>query len=127
MNNLITTLRDSKKNSNLHQLSSKELEELILLCTSLSKDARILLEEMANQEEDDSDDEFIEIEIDGKPDLIKRDIKVLNISCNRFKTLPKPIYKLKKLQKLYLYSNEFSSEEKIRIRKSFPASVQIYF
>ena len=127
MNDLIQTLRETKTNDALRQQSPKELEELIRLFGDLSKTAQTILEKQILETEDDSDEEFIEIQIDGKPDLIKKSIKVLNISCNDFKTLPAAIYKLKHLQKLYLFSNKFSVEEKKKIRRTFPARVQIYF
>lgn len=130
MSDLIGILRKTQKDNSLREYSKFELEELIGLFSNLLEESQFQLENFVEvqEEEDDYDDEgFIEIEIDGKPDMIKRNIKVLNVSCNNFETLPRPIYTLKRLEKLYLYNNRFSSEEKRRIRQSFPAKVQIYF
>lgn len=129
MSNLIGVLRQTKKNNSLQTHSKEELEELIRLFSDLLEESQIQMETIvdAEEEEGDSEEEFIEIEIDGKPDLIRKNIKVLNISCNNFERLPTPIYKLKQLKKLYLYSNRFSPEEKRKIRQSFPSKVQIYF
>jgi hypothetical protein len=88
---------------------------------------KIIANQHAEAEEENDDNEFIEFDVGGQPDRIKKTIEVLNISCNNFKTLPSVFYKLSKLKKLYLFNNQFSHEEKKKIRSSFPSRVQIYF
>ncbi len=128
MENLIEILRHVKTNQSLQMLDVDELNEAVTLFEALSSQAKNLITELSkDDEEEDDDSEFIEIIIDGKPDLIKKDIEVLNISCNNFTTLPAAIYRLKKLNKLYLYNNNFPLEEKRKIRKRFPPKVEIHF
>ncbi len=127
MNPLIDSLKNVKTDSIRKNSNIEELQELQLLLDSISEQVKTQLIELSKQEEQDDDEGFIEIMVDGKVDLIKKDIKELNVSCNNFKVLPDPIYKLKKLKKLYLYSNNFSDEEKKNIRKRFPKSVQLHF
>ena len=125
MENFVEILNHVKKAEVIRHMSTDELQEARLLLNSLADDIESRIADISTQNDDESD--YIEIEIDGKPDLIKKNIKVLNISCNNFTTLPLPIYNLKNLKKLYLYSNNFSNSEKQTIRKRFPSSVQIYF
>ncbi len=127
MKTLINSLKNVKTDSIRKNSNVEELKELQLLLDSVSEQVKTQLIDLANQEEDDDDDGYIEIVIDGKPDLIKKDIKELNVSCNNFTVLPDAIYKLKRLKKLYLYSNNFSHEEKMNIRKRFANNVQLYF
>ncbi len=128
METLFKNLRTIDVNDIKHTLNIKELQEMQLLLDSVSEMVKTKIIELSKQEEEDDDDSgFIEITIAGKPDLIKKDIKELNISCNNFTVLPDAIYKLKRLRKLYLYSNNFSTEEKKNIRRRFPREVQLYF
>ncbi len=113
--------------NSLTQLSTESLQRLITQLEQVSAKAKDLIAEREAASESDSDSEFIEIEVDGRPDLIKKSIEVLNISCNNYKTLPSVFYKLNNLKKLYLFNNQFSPEEKKKIRSSFPPRVQIYF
>lgn len=114
--------------TSLNQLSTERLERLISQLEQISVNAREIIDQRsAAEEENDDENEFIEFEINGQPDRIKKNIEVLNLSCNSFQTLPKVFYKLKNLKKLYLFNNQFSREEKQKIRRSFPPGVQIYF
>lgn len=126
MSDLFSLIKSACSDDTLEQYSDEKLRELIKLLPELEKTAKIVIADR-KVVEDDSGEEFIEIVINGKADLIKKDIQVLNISCNDFKTLPKAIYRLKNLKKLYLFNNKFSLEEKKKIRKSFPQKVQIHF
>ncbi len=125
MEDLITVLKKTREESLLEQLSEKELQEARFLFEALAKEAEAKIREMSKKEETPSD--YIELVFDGRPDLIKRDIKVLNLSCNNYTTLPEEIYQLKHLTKLYLYSNKFTQEEKVNIRRRFPLKVEIQF
>lgn len=127
MVDILKIIKEAGKDDSLYQYNNDQLVEMIESLLELESKAQSIIEEREAVEEDDSDDEFIEVVINGQPDLIKRTIEVLNISCNEFKTLPPAIYKLKKLKKLYLYNNSFSEEEKKKIRASFPPHVQIHF
>ncbi len=127
MVDILKIIKEACKDDSLYQYNNDQLVEMIESLLELESKAQSIIEEREAVEEDDSDDEFIEVVINGQPDLIKRTIEVLNISCNEFKTLPPAIYKLKKLKKLYLYNNSFSEEEKKKIRASFPPHVQIHF
>ncbi|MBU2512961.1 leucine-rich repeat domain-containing protein [bacterium] len=128
MGNVLKVLKKIQANPNFQELTDEELTLSLKLVEELgSKIQEVVFQRSQTCENDDDNDEFIEIVIDGKPDLIKKNIQVLNISCNRFKTLPAAIFRLKNLRKLYLYSNSFSIEEKKKIRRSFPPQVQIYF
>ncbi len=127
MGNALQILKEIQANNDFQDLTDAELTESSKLINDLNSRIQEVVLQRSQANESDSDDEFIEIVIDGKPDLIKKNIQVLNISCNSFKKLPAAIYRLKNLQKLYLYSNSFSLEEKKKIRRSFPPRVQIYF
>lgn len=127
MADILKIIKESCKDDSLYQYNNDQLAGLIESLLELESKAQSIINEREAVEEDDSDDEFIEVVINGQADLIKRTIEVLNISCNEFKTLPPAIYKLKKLKKLYLYNNNFSEEEKRKIRASFPPQVQIHF
>ena len=127
MADILKIIKESCKDDSLYQYNNDQLASMIESLLELESKAQSIINEREAVEEDDSDDEFIEVIINGQADLIKRTIEVLNISCNEFKTLPPAIYKLKKLKKLYLYNNNFSEEEKRKIRASFPPQVQIHF
>lgn len=127
MSDILKIIKEACVDDSLYQYNNDQLHDLLKQLKPLEKTAKAIIEERLVEEEDDSDEEFIEITINGQPDLIKKDIQVLNISCNEFKTLPAPIYRLKHLKKLYLFNNQFSQEEKRKIRRSFPPRVQIYF
>ncbi len=128
MADILKLIKEACIDNTLYQYNNEQLAEMIEFLLKLEGRAQSIIEERLNEtEEDDSDDGFIELIINGQPDLIKKSIQVLNISCNEFKTLPAAIYKLKKLKRLYLYNNSFTEEEKKKIRISFPPHVQIHF
>lgn len=127
MKTLIESLKEALSNANLYEMTPSELEELIDFSNTLIDDAKEALSNLKNSRVKIDDDEFIEFEINGTIDRIKKNIEVLNISCNNFKTLPSVFYHLTNLKTLYLYNNNFSEEEKRKIRRTFPASVQIHF
>ena len=125
MENLIACLERAQEPGTLENLDRDELKAINKQLESLGKQVREKLLEMSLPKEDDP--EYIHVIIDGKRDRIKKDIEVLNISCNSFSKLPEAIYQLKNLKKLYLYNNAFSAEEKKVIRQQFHGGVHIYF
>lgn len=127
METLIKNLKRIETNNVKQDLNIEKLKETQFLLDSVSEIVKTKIIELSRKEEEEDDEGYIEIVVNGKPDLIKKDIKELNISCNNFKILPEAVYKLKNLRKLYLYSNNFSDEEKKNIRKRFPLNVQLYF
>ncbi len=127
MADILKIIKEACKDDSLYQYNNDQLVSMIESLLELESRVQSIIEERDAAEEEDSDEEFIEVVINGQADLIKRTIEVLNISCNEFKTLPSAIYKLKNLKKLYLYNNSFSEDEKRKIRASFPPHVQIHF
>ncbi len=125
MESLLASLKRAQEPGALEDLGHDELKAIHSELEILRKMVHTRLLELSLPEEDDPD--YIHIVVNGKQDRIKKDIEVLNISCNSFNTLPDVIYQLKKLKKLYLYNNSFSSEEKQTIRQQFHAGVHIYF
>lgn len=125
--NLLGQLKKACSDDSLQYYSDEQLSDMISLSDQLSQKALLIIDERASESEQTGDDEFMEVIINGQPDLIKKNIEVLNISCNDFTTLPTAFYRLKNLKKLYLFNNRFSPEEKRKIRSSFPPKVQIYF
>lgn len=114
--------------TSLNQLSTERLNRLIAQLEQISVKAKDIVAQRSEPQDNANDEnEYIEFEVNGQPDRIKKSIEVLNISCNNFETLPSVFYKLNNLKKLYLFNNQFSSEEKKKIRASFPPRVQIYF
>lgn len=114
--------------TSLNQLSTERLNRLIAQLEQISVKAKDIVAQRSEPQDNANDEnEYIEFEVNGQPDRIKKSIEVLNISCNNFETLPSVFYKLNNLKKLYLFNNQFSSEEKKKIRASFPSRVQIYF
>lgn len=127
MDSLLELLEEYRRNRLLDQLSVKELNALVPVLQETFEKAQALLETKVDKEADNPAEEYIELTINGQVDRIKKTIEVLNISCNDYKTLPPAIYKLKNLKMLYLFNNKFSAEEKKKIRRNFPAEVQIHF
>ncbi len=125
MENLTASLKRALEFGALENLGVDELINVQGQLESLRKRVKDRILELSLTESDDPD--FIDIVIDGKLDCIKKDIEVLNISCNNFDKLPDAIYQLKNLKKLYLYNNRFSAEEKKTIRQQFHGNVHIYF
>jgi len=125
MESLIGSLKRAQEPGALEDLGHDELKAIHTELETLRKMVHERLLELSLPEEDDPD--YIYVVANGQRDLIKKDIEVLNISCNSFNTLPEAIYQLKKLKKLYLYNNSFSEEEKKTIRQQFHAGVHIYF
>ncbi len=125
MESLIASLKRAQEPGALENLNRDELKAIANQLAALSKQVKERLLELSLPEDDDPD--YIHVIVDGKRDRIKRDIEVLNISCNSFNKLPDAVYQLKKLKKLYLYNNSFSAEEKKTIRQQFHAGVHIYF
>lgn len=124
MESLLATLKEALEPDALNHLGLDELREIWQQLEKLTKRVRERMLEAAPSP--DSDPDFIDVVIDGKRDQIRKDIEVLNISCNNFERLPEPIYQLKNLKKLYLFNNSFSAEEKKNIRRRF-RGVHIYF
>ncbi len=127
MENILKTLQSIEIAEELEKLSDSEINAVSKFGEKLIAAAKSELTYRSELKAASSDKEYIEITIDGKLDRIKSDIEILNISCNSFKKLPAAIYTLKNLKKLYLFNNEFSVEEKRKIRRSFPPTVQIHF
>lgn len=125
--NLLSQIKKACTDNTLQNYTDDQLTDLIALSEQLGQMAATMLEERALASEQEDEDGFIEVVINGQADLIKKNIEVLNISCNNFSTLPSAFYRLKNLKKLYLFNNRFSPEEKRKIRSSFPPRVQIYF
>ncbi len=125
MESLLASLKRATEPDALEHLGQNELIEIRNQLEILGKRVRDRILELSLPQDDDPD--FISVVIDGKLDRIKKDIEVLNISCNNFDKLPDAIYQLKNLKKLYLYNNSFSDEEKKTIRKQFHGAVHIYF
>ena len=121
----VEILKSVHESGKIASLRIAELNKVKKLLARLQEDVNAQIVELKQRTEDD--DEYIEVYIDGKKDSIKKSIKVLNISCNSFSTLPPVFYRLNNLEKLYLFNNNFTVEEKRKIRRRFPASVQIYF
>lgn len=125
MESLIACLKRAQEPGALENLGRDELKAIHKQLETLAKQVHEKLLEMSLPENDDSN--YIYVIVDGKRDRIKKDIQVLNISCNSFNKLPDAIYQLKNLKKLYLYNNSFSAEEKKVIRQQFHRGVHIYF
>lgn len=125
MESLLAILKKNQEPGALDYLGQEELREIRSELEQLGKRVRDRILELSQPVESDPD--YINIIIDGKQDQIKKDIEVLNISCNHFEKLPDAIYQLKNLKKLYLYNNSFSPEEKKTIRRQFHKGVHIYF
>jgi len=125
MESLTASLERALEPGALENLGVDELINVQGQLESLRKRVKDRILELSLIESDDPD--FVDIVIDGKLDRIKKDIEVLNISCNNFDKLPDAIYQLKNLKKLYLYNNGFSAEEKKTIRQQFHGGVHIYF
>jgi len=125
MESLIACLERAQQPGALENLHRDELKAISKQLGTLGKQVREKLLEMSLPQEDDPD--YIHVIVDGKRDLIKKDIEVLNISCNSLSKLPDAIYQLKNLKKLYLYNNSFSAEEKKVIRQQFHGGVHIHF
>ena len=126
MNDFLKQIKSACSEDLLYQYENEQLKEMIPLLDQVKNKIKSIISERSI-EEDDPNNDFIEIVINGQPDFIKKTIQVLNISCNEFATLPAAIYRLKHLKKLYLYNNQFTPEEKKKIRSSFPVHVQIHF
>ncbi|MBU2645865.1 hypothetical protein KKI24_14240 [bacterium] len=126
MESLIASLKRAQEPGSLENLGRDELKAVHSELESLGKIVKERLLEMSLPDYDD-DPDYIHVVVDGKRDRIKKDIEVLNISCNSFSRLPDAIYQLKKLKKLYLFNNSFSDEEKKTIRRQFHGGVHIYF
>jgi len=126
MNPFIESLKQAKANFQVQELNIEQLKEVQFLMDHLIKEAQAHFLTLTQGDTGD-DPEYIELMIDGVKDRIKRDIETLNISCNNFTELPSAIYRLRNLKKLYLYNNQFSAEEKKRIRKGLKAGVHLYF
>jgi len=124
MESLLAALKRALEPGALEHLGRDELREIRQQLEKLAK--RVGERIFETTPLPDSDPDFIDIVIDGKRDQIRKDIEVLNISCNNFERLPEAIYQLKNLKKLYLYNNSFSAEEKQTIRRRF-RGVHIYF
>lgn len=125
MDSLLATLKKALEPNALDHLGYEELKDVRKQLGLLEKRARDRMLEITPPP--DSDPDYIDLIIDGQRDRIKRDIEVLNISCNNFEKLPDAIYQLKNLKKLYLFNNSFSAEEKRTIRQQFHRGVHIYF
>jgi len=122
---IIELLNSAKDERLIGELNREELKEVKRLANLLGSDAEARLAELSAAE--NSDPDYIDVVIVGKRDRIKKDIEVLNISCNEFDKLPEAIYELTNLKKLYLFNNRFSEEEKNRIRQRLSPGVHIYF
>lgn len=125
MPKIIELLNSAKDERLIGELNREELKEVKRLANLLGSDAEARLAELSAAE--NSDPDYIDVVIVGKRDRIKKDIEVLNISCNEFDKLPEAIYELTNLKKLYLFNNRFSEEEKNRIRQRLSPGVHIYF
>ena len=119
MESLITSLKRAQEPDALENLGRDELKAIHSQLETLGKRVKDRLLELSLPENDDPD--YIHVIVDGKRDRIKKDIEVLNISCNSFSKLPDAIYQLKKLKKLYLYNNSFTAEEKKAIESLITA------
>lgn len=125
MESLLASLNRALEPGALEHLGHEELRDIRQHLEQLQKKVRDRMLELAPLPDNDPD--YIEVVVDGQRDRIKKDIEVLNISCNNFDKLPDAIYQLKNLKKLYLYNNKFTAEEKKAIRKQFHKGVHIYF